>query len=190
MTELATQEHQPLNYTGTEDRALALLGTGISTEKVASALGVSAARISQLMADETFAGQVVALRYENLQKFNVRDGKYDSLEDRVLEKLESAIPLMFKPETILKALQTLNSAKRRGQSAPESAADKQQIVTLVLPKQITQNFTTNIDNQVVNAGGQNLQTMQSGNLLALAEKAETERAITHERSNSVSEERS
>ena len=190
MTETAIQNSQPLNLSGTEDRALALLGTGISTEKVAGALGVSASRISQLMADETFAGQVVALRYENLQKFNVRDGKYDSLEDKVLEKLEGAIPLMFKPETILRALQTLNAAKRRGQSAPEAATDKQNIVTLVLPKQITQNFTTNIDNQVINAGGQNLQTMQSGNLLALAEEAETERQITHEGSNSASEERS
>lgn len=190
MTELATQEFPPVKYTGTEDRALALLGTGISTEKVASALGISASRISQLMSDETFAAQVVALRYDNLQKFNIRDGNYDDLEDLVLKKLKDAIPLMFKPDTILKALQTLNSAKRRGQSAPESITDQQTIVTIVLPKQITQKFTTNIDNQVINAGGQNLQTMQSGSLLALAEKKEAERLISHEGSNSVSEERS
>lgn len=161
--------------TSTEDKALALLGSGVQPEQVASALGVTASRISQLLADEVFAGQVVSIRYENLQKHNVRDDAYDGIEDKLIEKLKSSLPLMFKPETILRAIQTINGAKRRGQSKPEQITDQQTIVNLVLPTQITQKFTTNINNQVVNAGGQNLQTMQSGNLLALAEKTETER---------------
>lgn len=165
--------------TSIEDRALSLLGTGVPVESVGSALGVTAARISQLLADETFAEQVIALRYENLQKYNKRDNTYDTLEDKLLEKMEKALPLMFKPEQILRAIATINGAKRRGQSAPEQVTDQQTIVTLVLPAQITQKFTTNINNQVVNAGGQSLQTMQSGNLLAMAETTETERQDAH-----------
>jgi len=155
--------------TATEDRALSLLGSGVQAEQVAAALGVTPARISQLLSDETFANQVASLRYENLQKHNTRDSKYDAMEDTLLEKLEKSVGFMFKPETILKAIQIINNAKRRGQSTPDQVTNQQTIVNLVLPTQITQKFTTNINNQVISAGEQTLNTMQSSNLLALAE---------------------
>ena len=153
----------------TEDRALTLLGTGISAESVASALGVSPARISQLLSNKEFSAQVANLRYEGLQAHNTRDAKYDSLEDKLLDKLEKNIGLLFKPGEILKAIQVVNSAKRRGQSAPEQVTTSQNIVNLVLPAQIMQKFTTNVHNQVVSAGDQNLVTMQANRLLDIAE---------------------
>lgn len=165
--------------TSTEDRALQLLGSGIPAEQVASALGVDASRISQLLSDKTFADQVALLRYNSLQKHNTRDAAYDSIEDKLVVKLDKAMGLMFKPETILKAIQVINGAKRRGQSAPDQVTNQQNIVTLVLPAQITQKFITNINNQVVTAGAQDLATMQSGSLLALAEKKEAARELAH-----------
>jgi len=159
--------------TATEDRALALLGSGVSAEAVANALGVTPSRVSQLLANKEFADQVATLRYENLQQHNSRDLAYDSLEDTLLTKLEKAIPMMFKPLDITKALQAVNGAKRRGQTAPsDGSVNQQTIVQLLLPTQITQKFTTNVNNQVIKAGDQELLTMQSGNLLSLAEKNE------------------
>jgi len=166
--------------TGTEDRALSLLGSGVSAEAVATALGVSPARISQLLANPIFADQVTALRYENLQKHNVRDNKYDTLEDKLLTRLEGKLDLLFKPRDILNAIQVVNNAKRRGQSAPEQITDQQTIVTLLIPTQIKQKFVTNITNQVVKAGDQSLVTMQSGNLLDITKQKEDPQEETHE----------
>lgn len=153
-----------------EERALILLGQGtISSEEVAAACGVSPSRISQLLSDVDFAEKVSLLRYENLQKHNARDATYDDIEDKLLDKLKKSLPMMFRPMEILKAIQTINGAKRRGHSAPETIVNQQTIVNLLLPSQITQKFTTNVNNQVVSVGTeeseQSLLTMQSGTLL-------------------------
>ena len=164
---LATGATSPI-----QDRALKLLGAGIGTESVASALGVSPGRISQLLAEEEFSNKVADIRYQNMQKHNLRDSKYDDIEDKLLVKLESSIPLMFKPQDILKAVATINSAKRRGQASPDQIVSQQNIVNLVLPEIIAQKFTVNINNQVTRAGEQELHTMDASSLLKKIEKEE------------------
>jgi len=153
----------------TEERALSLLGSGIAPETVAASLGISASRISQLLSDENFAAQVASLRYENLAKHNRRDSEYDTLEDDLLERLKDCLPLMHRPMEILKAIQVINAAKRRGSSTPESIIEKQQIIQLTIPMQIINKFQTNIQGQVTSietseSTHQNLLTIQSGNL--------------------------
>lgn len=154
--------------TTTESRALALLGTGLGPEVVASALGVSISRISQLLSEETFAAEVATLRFQNLSKHNERDTKYDQMEDDLLERLKDCLPLMVRPMEILKAIQVINAAKRRGASAPEQIVHQNNVVNLVMPVQVIQKFTTNVHNQVVQTGTQSLNTLQSGSLLNLA----------------------
>jgi hypothetical protein len=120
---------------------------------------------------------VSELRYTNLQSYNARDDKYDNLEDKLLLKLESSLPLMVRPDSILKALATINGAKRRGQQSTENAAASKQIVNLVLPTKIVTTFITNSNNQVVQAGDQSLITMQSGTLLDKVKEIENERLL-------------
>src|SRR5882762_1194802 len=105
---------------GTDEKALVLLGSGIGPEMVASALGVSVSRISQLLSDSEFASQVTELRYKNLQKHNKRDNLIDDLEDQVLAQIKNTLPMVMRPMELNRIFQTLNAAKRRGQSAPES----------------------------------------------------------------------
>lgn len=155
--------------TSVEERALSLLGAGVAAESVASALGVTGGYISQLLADDVFATQVATLRYENLQKHNLRDDSYDDIEDRLLEKLSASLGLMFKPETLLKAISVVNAAKRRGQATPEQVVNNQTVVQLVLPAVIAQRFSVNINNQVTRAGDQELHTIPSSNLLKQVE---------------------
>lgn len=157
----------------TYDRALALLGSGVNPEMVASALGVSISRISQLLSDETFATRVAELRFESLQSHNVRDHKYDTMEDDLLDKLQDLLPLMMRPMEVIRSLQIINAAKRRGQSAPESITQQQTVVNLIMPTVITKNYAIqqNIHNQVVKAGDQDLLTIQSGQLLKTLESA-------------------
>lgn len=156
--------HTTSNYNSTEARALELLGSGLGAEVVANACGVTVSRISQLLSEPEFAAQVSELRFNNLQKHNVRDSSYDALEDTLIERMRDLLPLMLRPMEILKAIAVINGAKRRGQSAPEVISASNTIVTLVMPKQIIQNFTVNLNNQVIKAGSQELLTIQSGNM--------------------------
>ncbi len=156
--------------TSVEDRALSLLGAGVVAHSVASALGVTPSYISQLLADDVFATKVATIRYENLQKHNVRDDSYDNIEDRLIKKLSDQLSLIMRPETLLKAISVINGAKRRGVAAPEQVVNNQNIVTLVLPAIIAERFSVNIHNQVTRAGDQELHTIPSSNLLAQVEQ--------------------
>lgn len=159
----------------TEERALALLGAGVSPVTAAASLGISESRISQLFSDDTFATKVAELRFESLQRHNKRDASYDSLEDALIEKMQDCIPLMHRPMEILKAISVINAAKRRGQSAPESITEKQQIINLTIPVQIINKFATNIEGQVTSihtsdSREHSLLTIQSGSLSELAKR--------------------
>lgn len=160
-----------LNLSSLETRALSLLGSGCNSESVAAALGVHPSRISQLLSETEFSKAVSELRYRSLQRHNARDDAYDSLEDTLVAKLHKAMPLLIKPESILKAINIVNQAKRRGSSAPEQLTQQQNIVTLIMPKVITNKFTVNVNNQVTRAGDQELMTIASKDLLRQAEAA-------------------
>jgi hypothetical protein len=165
------------SLTSSESRALTLLGQGINPEMTASAVGLSTSRISQLLSDPEFAGQVADLRYQNLAKHNERDALFDGMEDTLAIKLKDCIPFMMKPLEILKTLKEVNSLKRRGSSAPDSIVSQQEIIQLVMPVQIINQYTVNGANQVVKAGSQDLVTVQPARLTKLVEEAKM-RAIT------------
>jgi predicted transcriptional regulator len=147
-----------------ETRALQLLGDGVSPEQVASALGVTASRISQLLSQEEFAAEVSSRKFNNLQKHNARDATYDAVEDALIGKFQDTIPLMMRPMEILRAIQVINSAKRRGHAAPDAIHQQQTIVQLNMPVQLVQHFTKDVNNQVIEAGDQKLLTIQSNKL--------------------------
>ena len=168
----------PSTTTSTEERALALLGQGLGAEVVASAVGVSPSRISQLISEPEFAAKVAELRFSNLVKHNARDEKYDKLEDKLLEKMENLIPFMMKPFEVLKAISVINGAKRRGISTPEQITGQQTVIPLTLPTAILQNFSAkniqvNIHNQVIKAGEQELVTVQSARMDTLLSQLAT-----------------
>lgn len=160
-----------MKLTATEERALKLLSAGVPQTQVAQAIGVSDSLISQLLAREEFAQLLAAERYANLMQHNERDLKYDAIEDKLLNQLEEVTPLLMKPTEITRVLQVINGAKRRGISSPDQVVQQQAAVKLTMPVQIIQKFTTNIDNLVVQAGEQNLVTMQSATLLQKVKEA-------------------
>lgn len=160
----------------TRDQALELLGQGVSAEIVASALGVSASQISQYLADPEFAAAVTKQRYLSLQKNNQIDDKYTNLEAKLLEKFENSLIFLTNPDKILRAIQVINAAKRRGISAPQEIHKTEDIVPLVMPTVVQNIFTrnditVNINNQVVKAGDQDLVTIQSGSMNKLLKES-------------------
>ena len=157
--------HVKLSHT--EERALKLLGDGFAPEQVASAIGVSPSRISQLLSDDSFSQSVAELRYKTLAAHTERDSAYDSLEDQLLQKLKGTLSMLFDPMKIAKLLQIINAAKRRGSQHQELLTAAQTVVQLNMPTQIYQQFVTNVNNQVIKAGAQELITVQSGQMAAL-----------------------
>ena len=166
----------------TKERALTLLGQGLDAKVVAAALGISDSRVSQLLSQEEFSTQVSELRFKNLSAHTERDNRYDTLEGRVLEKLEDQVDFVSSPVILMKLLQTLNGAKRRGASAPASLEKPSESVPLILPVLITNQFVTNINNQVIKAGLQELVTVQSSAMGAMLAASKSSRTLPYETS--------
>lgn len=164
MSDLPAKNVPVYSPNSTEGRALSLLGSGVTPEIVAASVGVSLSRISQLLSDEQFAAQVAELRFESVQKYNRIDGVYDSMEEQLLERLKDCIGLMHRPLEILKAIQIINAAKRRGASTPAAITEKTSIINLVMPVKIINKFQTNQQGQVTRIGDTDLLTIQSGSL--------------------------
>lgn len=153
-----------LPLTSNESRILDLLGQGLDPSVVAAAIGVSQSFISQLLSTAEFAAEVAERRFKNLSKHSERDNRYDTMEDKLLDKLEDCLPLMHRPGEILNAIAKINAAKRRGAGAPQHLQTQAPVVPLVLPIQIIQQFQLNAVGQVVKAGNQDLTTAQPAQL--------------------------
>ena len=169
-------------FTAAEEKALVLLGQGLSPEVVGSAVGLSASRISQLLSQDDFKDEVTKARFENLQAHSRRDGELDALEDTLIGKLSSNLGLLFKPMEIVRALQVVNAAKRRGQSGQQAISQQNVVVQLNLPLAIRNQFVVSSNNQVVKVGQedseegmQELLTIQAGRLLKNLEEKNMER---------------
>jgi hypothetical protein len=157
--------------TSTESRALELLATGIEPEQVASALGVTSSRISQIAADPEFVKQLAELKFAQLAKHNATDNEYDDLEKKILTQLKNTIGLVMDPMKLSRILQVVNAAKRRGSSAPDSLIRQRPTVRLNINAALVAKFALNGSNQVVQASigndTQDLVTIQSGNVQRL-----------------------
>jgi hypothetical protein len=147
------------------ERAAKLLGNGVEQEIVATALGVTPGYISQLLGESEFALEVSQLRLLNLENATERDGKYDTLEDKMLGRLEELEPYMTKPREVLGALQVLNRAVRRGVKPEQAPQVKQDVVVLQMPVVIQNKFVVNELNQVVAVGSKEVTERVGSNVL-------------------------
>jgi len=159
-----------------QERVKSLLGTGISVQVVASAVGCDPSYISQLLSDENFALEVATLRAGDVIKYVDIDAKYDEIEKKLLEKLENTIPYFTKPRDILAALMAVNGAKRKSAGAPKDDPTKQNVVSLNLPNIIVNNYKVNIHGAMVEVGGRSLTPMPSSILMkTLEDRRENEK---------------
>jgi hypothetical protein len=156
-----------------KDQIKQLLGSGLSNEIVASAVGCDSSYIAQLLADEFFAKEVTELRVQNLQAANARDKSIDSIEDRLIDKLSELVDSnqLYKPNDILRAAVAVNAMKRRGVPAHESVTINNTVVNLQLPTIVKQKFVLNSQSEVIEVEGQTLVTKPANELLKeLAER--------------------
>lgn len=168
-----------------KDKIKALLGQGHSPELVATIIGCDPSYISQLLENETFRNEVSELRVQSLQAATERDKKWDSLEEKLLNKLHDAVDFVIKPREILAILSVANAAKRRGATATDSITINNQVVNLLMPTKLTTIFTVNQNNQVIGVGDKSMLTMPSKNIEKLL--AESQAATQAQLEDSANE---
>lgn len=159
-----------------EERAIAMLGSGIPQNQVALALGVTESAVSQWMSIEEFAAQVADKKFQTLNRNTQIDDKYLELEEKLQQKLEKVLPLLAKPRDVVMALTAINNTKRRGAQVIDSGAGKSsQVVNLTLPISIVQQYISNSNNQIVevkdgSGNSRSLITASSSSLDRLSEE--------------------
>lgn len=164
---------QLAHLTPSQGKILEMLGRGYSQVIVADTVGVTEGYVSQLLSEDWFAQEVQRKKFEYMQKHTLLDDKYDTLEERLLGKLDKSVSMLIKPMDIAKVLQVINGAKRKGVQQNDPATLVQNIVQLNIPVQLAQKFITNANSQVVEIQhgedtSQPLVTIANGSLERLA----------------------
>lgn len=170
-------------------RALALLGMGHAPELVASAVGVSPSRISQLLSEDTFAEEVAKARYKNLAKVSTRIEAYENIEDKLLDKLEKSLSMIFDPIKLAVILGKISAAKPKATGLQDIPTAKADTVSLQIPTLILNQFrvTMNVHNQVISSVDESsgkttdLVTMQSNQLDKFANSKSTAEIVSPSR---------
>lgn len=152
-----------------DERAISLLGQGFKPIEVSGATGLSESRVSQLVSDPIYASQISALRIQTLTKHTEQDNEYDEIESTLTKRLKDSIGLMYDPVKISGVLSRVNAMKRRGASAVPTTDNVREVIPLILPISIVNQFTVNANNQVVKVGNQDLTTVQSSNMNKMLE---------------------
>jgi hypothetical protein len=159
-----------------QNKAIALLGTGMGPTDVGTALGCDPSFISQMLMDEGTRSKVLALRAESLQAQTARDKKIDGIEDQLIEKLQDQVQYITKTRDLLSAFGVLNAAKRRGAQATSAINLTQNIVSINMPPAARDYFfpKTNAQGEVVQVGEQITTTKSLQELMADRTRAKLE----------------
>lgn len=150
----------------TEQRVVDLLGSGFSQQIVASTLGLSSSRISQIVARDEVKALVSAKRAAKLQEASDRDTLADEIEDKLLLKIHKSVDRVHDPMQMVKMYSVINGAKRRtsGSEHQGTAIANQTIVNLSLPAALVNKYTTDASSQVTHVGDKALMTLPSDQL--------------------------
>lgn len=159
----------------TQNRILQLLATNTPNHLVAASCGVTDSYVSQLLADPAFAEQVAEARVQALTLVTERDNKYGDLEDKLLEKLETSVGMMFRPAEILAALKIVNAAVRRGAPQQAAVSNNARMVLLDLPPGVVARIQLSNQSEVVEVNGRSMATMSASHLMKEVATYEQER---------------
>lgn len=150
------------------EKAMEMLVKGIDPNDVASAIGVDVTYVLALGNDPVFRQTLCNQRADKVVEVYDKDDAYDSLETLALAQLGDALAEERDTKTLLKAVSTLNSAKRRSKGEG-SVAPQGVVVELHLPS-FVQKYNSvesekDVQGQVVSVDGRPLLTKDTKSIL-------------------------
>lgn len=144
-----------------EDKAAEMLAAGISGATVASTLGCDPSYISQLLGRSDFKEKVSALKVARASAGMELDKLYDDTELVAAKSLQRMIPLIMKPQELLRAVEVLNKLKRRTSHDAVAGNQGTRIVNVILPPVAMTHFQVSANNEVVQVGENSMLTLPS-----------------------------
>lgn len=156
----------------TKERILNLLGSGLDSAVVASAVGVTPGYVSQLLADQDFASKVIERRTIELTRAKGLDDSWDEIEERLLDKIKDLIPFLTKPRDLIQLLVYANNAKRKTTLTAGAGAGGQEgnTVTVNLPQIVINQYKITMAGGMTEVAGRTLDIMKSSDLMKSLEK--------------------
>lgn len=155
---------------GFKNKIKRMLISGVKAADVSKAVGVSEGYISQLMDDVNFAKDVQAGRAGNAVGRVNLNAKYDSVEEKLLTRLEQNIPNLYKTNDIVNALRVVGSRKREPIVEKPPEFNGNQVVHLHLSPRIANKFILNGRKDIIGLGEQTFIPMSSLELLKEAKQ--------------------
>lgn len=160
-------------YTGTAERILNFMGSGMKAEQSAEACGVTAGFVSQLWDESDFREQVELLRLKGVSDGIDIDNNYYQTEKLLAKRLHSMASTITDPDKMLRVLKYVNEAKKKvpiGNTDLHDESNPMKVVKLVLPPILQQTFILNPNKEVIEIDGQNLITMTPTGLKELVNR--------------------
>jgi len=170
-------------YTGVAGRILNMLCTGLSPEEAAQAVGVDSSFVRHLKQEPDFIEQIKIKLQENTERAIQIDENYAAIEKQATDRLKTLLPLIHSPRDLMQLAAFANAAKKKtsiGPAAGSEGASSQPLVKVIMPTIILNNFTVNPNNEIVQAGGRTLTTLNSTSITSLIERAKDQQAIEHQ----------
>lgn len=150
-----------------QGRIQKLLGQGLPTSVVASAVGCDPSYVSQLLENEEFKNTVLLTRATKAEGAVTRDGKWDKIEDMALEQAEKMLPLVTRPSDLVRLASMANSAKRRAAEYSGASETGAPVVNIILPAMAAVHFQINVNSQVVEIDGRSTAALPTKHLMEI-----------------------
>jgi hypothetical protein len=148
------------------ERIKQLLGQGLTSTVVASAVGCEPSYISQLLEDPTFHQDVLLLRAQRAEGGVQRDTKWDEIESKALERAANLVDYVSRPNDLIRIAAMANAAKRRASELSGGSESAAQTVNIILPQSAALHLQMNSQSQVVEIDGRSMTALPTKNLVA------------------------
>lgn len=159
--------------TDLKGRILKLLVMGVRPSEIADSCGCEPSYISQLIKTPEFIAVLQEKGTGRLEKEADLKERYETLEGKVLEKLERAVDWVAKPMELVRILQILGARKHA--AVIPTGREERETATISLSgnsiKIFAPQFVINERNDVVGLGDQSFAPMSSGALIAYGKEA-------------------
>lgn len=170
-------------YTGVAGRILNMLVSGCSEIEAAHAVGVDGSYVRQLKQEPDFVIQIKQKLQENHERAVQIDENYAAIEKQATDRLKTLVSLVHTPRDLMQIAAFANAAKKKtsGTERPAgSEGSEAKLVKVIMPTVILNNFTVNPNNEIVQAGGRSLTTLNSTNITSLANKVIEQKTLAQQ----------